>query len=30
VLIIPHRLLAMLFFAYYQGDFEKINIEEIK
>lgn len=29
-MIIPHRLLAILFFTYYQGDFRKIDIEEIK
>lgn len=29
-MIVPHRLLAMLFFAYYQGDFRRIDIEEIK
>lgn len=30
VLIIPHRLLAILFFAYYKGDFSKIDVQEIK
>lgn len=30
VLIHPHRLLAMLFFAYYQGDLRRVSVGEIQ